>query len=629
METASADPLLTTLCSVCRTNPPRYKCPRCNLPYCSVPCNRRHRARAGCSGIRDVTVFVPRSRLCTAAGIDRDYNFLQGIDVARASAVKHVVDERRVLRANDVQARVLGEEEEEQEQEKDPDDQKNKRRWQKGPKGQKGQKGAKRESGPALVRHWQGEELVFSPARRALGQGGGNEKAAGHGGHGGTASPFSSSPSSSSSFRVRGLCRRDGIELLGAPRGFVRQRENNTTVATTTTPTPGGGKVSEVHLHWQVEWLLYAHSEDVQGERSEEKKEGERSEDKKEEKKPRRILRRVLDNVPLYKAHAALPDADHRPTSALVDEVDEEAEVQRKQRQKQKQQQQQQQQQKQQQKHLRAAKKWPRAPSAPFANAFFFADSVQETETSVWRATTILDDDDAQAARGQFAFYLLRPRVSGVVHHAQAKELIPIDVADTLAMALPGRSVLEFPTIYVLPTASISDSSVVLPAGHVLGSTERRVVALPAIELTHEKKGRTGNGSLLKKRGQTGGDRDAHSAKKRKTGDGEDGDEDEGVDDADAEAAASAAAELESETSSSGEDSSEEESESEEDDGDDDDKEEGEEEEEEDDEEEERENGLKGLPALTPNGLGSGSLPADGKPKLVVYDSWSEGSDAE
>ncbi|GKT99677.1 hit zinc finger protein [Fusarium langsethiae] len=32
-----------SLCGVCNTNPPKYKCPRCRLPYCSVACNKIHR----------------------------------------------------------------------------------------------------------------------------------------------------------------------------------------------------------------------------------------------------------------------------------------------------------------------------------------------------------------------------------------------------------------------------------------------------------------------------------------------------------------------------------------------------------------------------------------------------------
>ncbi|CAK7566716.1 MAG: Box C/D snoRNA accumulation [Sporothrix epigloea] len=565
MDTALSDPVLTTLCSVCRTNPPRYKCPRCSLPYCSVPCNRRHRTRTGCSGIRDVTVFVPRNRLCTAAGIDRDYNFLQGIDVARAGAVKHVVDERRVLRANDVQARVLGEQEEQLPGDSNRPD---KRKWQKGPKG------SKKDMAPALVRHWQGEELVYTPARRAFGQA---EQGAGD------------APSSSSfSFRVRGICRRDGIELLSAPWGFVRQRENNTTVATTTTPTPSGGKVSEVHLNWQVEWLLYGGYKSVNGHAG-------------EDAKPTRILRRVLDNVPLHKAHTALLAADQKGTSTLVNEVEEEAESHKKQKKRQQQQQQQQQ----------HAKRRHRTLSAPFANAFFFTDSMQD-ETGVWRPVTFVEmegnaeDEAAGVARDQFAFYLLRPRVSGVVHHAQAKELIPIDVADTLAAALSGRSVLEFPTICVLPKTKAAPQ--VLPTNHVLGSTERRVLEVPADPM-HDTDNRRVAGPY--KRGQTGGDKNAPPTKKLKGTSGGEEDVDEIGDLPDA-------AGLESETSSSGEDSSEEEESGGEEEADD-----------RDDEidEEEEDSSLIDLPSLTLNGLGRGSSPAGGKHKLVVYDSWSEKSD--
>jgi len=31
-----------SLCGVCDVNPPKYKCPRCRLPYCSVACNKIH-----------------------------------------------------------------------------------------------------------------------------------------------------------------------------------------------------------------------------------------------------------------------------------------------------------------------------------------------------------------------------------------------------------------------------------------------------------------------------------------------------------------------------------------------------------------------------------------------------------
>lgn len=47
---------------------------------CSLPCIKRHKKWAQCSGIRDPTVFVKRADLATPSGIDHDYNFLTGIE---------------------------------------------------------------------------------------------------------------------------------------------------------------------------------------------------------------------------------------------------------------------------------------------------------------------------------------------------------------------------------------------------------------------------------------------------------------------------------------------------------------------------------------------------------------------
>ncbi|KAH7273805.1 hypothetical protein MRS44_001316 [Fusarium solani] len=40
---SDATPPKPSLCGVCNVNPPKYKCPRCYLPYCSVACNKTHR----------------------------------------------------------------------------------------------------------------------------------------------------------------------------------------------------------------------------------------------------------------------------------------------------------------------------------------------------------------------------------------------------------------------------------------------------------------------------------------------------------------------------------------------------------------------------------------------------------
>lgn len=89
-----SDPLLTSLCNICHTNPPKYTCPRCSSKTCSLACSKRHKKWASCNGVRDPTVYVPRHKLASAAGIDHDYNFLSGIERAITRSDKHIVEDR-------------------------------------------------------------------------------------------------------------------------------------------------------------------------------------------------------------------------------------------------------------------------------------------------------------------------------------------------------------------------------------------------------------------------------------------------------------------------------------------------------------------------------------------------------
>lgn len=97
-----ADPLLTTLCTICHIAPPRYKCPRCGLQTCSVPCIRKHKARASCPGTRDPTAYVARPDLRTARGVDHDYNFLHGLEVSLQRAERELVEDRGVVRRDEL-----------------------------------------------------------------------------------------------------------------------------------------------------------------------------------------------------------------------------------------------------------------------------------------------------------------------------------------------------------------------------------------------------------------------------------------------------------------------------------------------------------------------------------------------
>ncbi|TVY42114.1 putative box C/D snoRNA protein [Lachnellula subtilissima] len=104
-----ADPLLSTLCSICHINTPKYTCPRCSVNTCSLPCSRRHKLWSSCNGVRDPTVFVPRSQLATPSGIDHDYNFLHSIEHRKERSEKEIVENRRLVKASELKAARRGE----------------------------------------------------------------------------------------------------------------------------------------------------------------------------------------------------------------------------------------------------------------------------------------------------------------------------------------------------------------------------------------------------------------------------------------------------------------------------------------------------------------------------------------
>ncbi|KAI0136809.1 hypothetical protein BJ170DRAFT_589770 [Xylariales sp. AK1849] len=93
----SSDPLLTSLCGICRILQPKYKCPRCGTRTCSLPCVKKHKNWSACDGERDPTVFIPATKLRTDAGIDHDYNFLHKIERKVEQAEKIFTEERGIL----------------------------------------------------------------------------------------------------------------------------------------------------------------------------------------------------------------------------------------------------------------------------------------------------------------------------------------------------------------------------------------------------------------------------------------------------------------------------------------------------------------------------------------------------
>ncbi|UKZ80768.1 hypothetical protein TrVFT333_008533 [Trichoderma virens FT-333] len=104
-----ADAVLTSLCGICHICAPKYKCPRCNIATCSLKCITTHKAWSQCSGERDQTAYVTKSKLATAAGIDHDYNFLHGIEMASERAERVLVEDKGIIQKDELRPLTMEE----------------------------------------------------------------------------------------------------------------------------------------------------------------------------------------------------------------------------------------------------------------------------------------------------------------------------------------------------------------------------------------------------------------------------------------------------------------------------------------------------------------------------------------
>jgi len=107
------DPLLSSLCTICHIDPPKYTCPRCSAQTCSLRCAKRHKIWASCNGVRDPTVFKPISEVATASGIDHDYNFLHGIETRIQRSEKVLIEDLGIVKAEELERARKGVDEQE------------------------------------------------------------------------------------------------------------------------------------------------------------------------------------------------------------------------------------------------------------------------------------------------------------------------------------------------------------------------------------------------------------------------------------------------------------------------------------------------------------------------------------
>lgn len=106
------DPLLSSLCTICHIDRPKYTCPRCAVQTCSLRCSKRHKLWASCNGIRDPTAFMPMSKLATPSGIDHDYNFLHSIETRIQRSEKVLIEDLGIISNAELKRARAGEDEE-------------------------------------------------------------------------------------------------------------------------------------------------------------------------------------------------------------------------------------------------------------------------------------------------------------------------------------------------------------------------------------------------------------------------------------------------------------------------------------------------------------------------------------
>ncbi|KAK3387528.1 hypothetical protein B0H63DRAFT_470239 [Podospora didyma] len=256
---------------------------------------------------------------------------------------------------------------------------------------------------------------------------------------------------------VRRRLRFLDIEAISVPKGMARQKENTTSLNRRTNS-----------INWRVEWMVYG-APGLPGPPS-------------DQHQPTRILHKSLDGTPLnlalartLKWYKGYLDRQSRPQ---VEEDDEEEEadsagedgMRKKKRRDQK----------------RAVTRRKKIQEISFS------DPTQDPNSSAWpssnytmqnsvtwewsqmsnssSASVAEEEEVAAFARWQF---FLRKEDKAI---AGAKVIIPISSVENLASALSGRTVVEFPTIHVLPPSAS------LPEGLALGGTERRKRKLKEVE---------------------------------------------------------------------------------------------------------------------------------------------------
>ncbi|KAK3344323.1 hypothetical protein B0T25DRAFT_323397 [Lasiosphaeria hispida] len=386
-----SEPVLSELCTICHSELPKYKCPRCGVRTCSASCVQKHKARADCDGIRNPRAFVPISQLRTASGVDHDFNFISSIERARQRAENDLIEVRNLLSERELRPA---------------------------------------EEDKQFRKVWYGDDLHHLPVTESdLRAKPGHHRGGGGAGPAVAADKFDK--------HVRRRVRALDIEAVSMPKGMARQKENRTSWNRRT-----------FSINWQVEWLI--HGVTGLGESP--------------QHQPTRIMRKILEGVPLNGAlvatidwHRGQLDRQSREQAADSDESDNESDSPPKK--------------KKRYNPNRRKKASSSAMQDQATTAWLPTDlTLQSSLTGAWghtSPTACIHRTPAEDAE-QFARWQFFLQHAGTPANRNTNALIPLAPTDSLAEALAGRTVVEFPTVYILPPAASP------PEGFTVEAANRR-----------------------------------------------------------------------------------------------------------------------------------------------------------
>jgi len=91
-------------CDTCLVNEFKYRCPKCLIKSCSLPCVKKHKEEKGCDGVRSTEFDANKKMLMSEMTLNtlrKDMSMLEkGINLSNSSKKKNVEERARKMHSN-------------------------------------------------------------------------------------------------------------------------------------------------------------------------------------------------------------------------------------------------------------------------------------------------------------------------------------------------------------------------------------------------------------------------------------------------------------------------------------------------------------------------------------------------